>query len=62
MKEMKEALIEIWCELWEAIWRGTQIAVTVIVAIAIVFNVLVRKKDKPAPIEHAIHTVEQVAR
>lgn len=62
MKEMKDAIMEVWCELWEAIWKGFRVAVTVLVAIAIIFNVLVKKKDKPAAVDQAMHTVQQVAR
>lgn len=61
MKDMKEAMLEIWCELWEAIWKGFKTAITVLVAIAVIFNVLVKKKDKPAVVEQAMHTVQKVA-
>lgn len=40
-------------------WKGFCVAVTVLVAIAIIFNVLFKKKDKPAVVDQAIQTVEQ---
>lgn len=58
---MKDAMMEVWCELWEAIWKGARVAITTIVAVALIFNVLFKKKDKPAVVDRAIQTVEEVA-
>ena len=40
---MKNAFIDLWCELCEAVWRGIKLAITITVVLIILFNVLLRE-------------------
>ena len=58
---MNDAMLDVWCELCEAIWKGARVAITTIVAVALIFNVLFKKKDPKPHIDKAVEVVEQVA-